>query len=107
MTGLVGGALLGTAAGVLFAPQIYAALKQVRRELADCMSGAGDSATGAYRDAAARAGDAVDDLQDKGRGAYGKVLSVIIRGAEDVEGKATDALDELEQSAATRRSSRT
>jgi hypothetical protein len=70
MTGLVGGALLGTAAGVLFAPQIYAAFKQVQRELADCLGEAGDSATGAYRDAATRAEDAVDDLHEKGRGAY-------------------------------------
>jgi gas vesicle protein len=99
-TGLFGGALLGAAAGVLFAPQVYAALRQVRRELADCVSGAGGSATGAYRDATTRAEDAVDDLRDKGRGAYGKVLSVIIRGAEDVEGRAANALDELDQSAA-------
>ena len=100
MTGLFGGALLGAAAGALFAPQIFSAFKQVRRELADCLGEAGESATGAYRDAAARAEDAVDDLHDKGRGAYGKVLSVIIRGAEDVEGKAANALDELDQSAA-------
>ena len=86
MTGLFGGALLGAAAGALFAPQIYAAIKQVRRELADCVSGAGDTSNDAYRDAMARAEDAVDDLRDKGRGAYGKVLSVIIRSAEDVEG---------------------
>jgi gas vesicle protein len=107
MAGLFGGALVGTAAGVLFAPQIYAAVKQMQRELVDCVSGAGDSAAGAYRDAAARAGDAVDDLHDKGRGAYGKVLSVIARGAEEVEGKATNALDDLDQAVAitaTRRS---
>jgi gas vesicle protein len=107
MSGLIGGAVLGAAAAALFAPQILAALKQVRRELAECLSEAGDSATVAYRDAAARAGDAADELHDKGRGAYGKVLSVIIRGAEDVEGKAADALDALDQSAAvaaTRRS---
>src|SRR5687768_3629902 len=39
MTGFLGGALLGTAAGVLFAPQIYAAFTQVRRELADRITG--------------------------------------------------------------------
>jgi len=100
LTGLLGGALLGTVAGVLFAPQIYAAFRQVRRELTDAVAEAGDAATGAYRDAATRAGEAVDDLHDKGRGAYGKVLSVIIRGAEDVEGQATEAQAELDQSAA-------
>lgn len=106
-TGLFGGALLGAAAGILFAPQIFAAFKQLRREVSDCLSEAGDSATGAYRDAAARASGAAEDLHDKGRGAYSKVLNGIIRGAEDVEAKATDALDGLDQSAAvaaTRRS---
>ena len=107
MTGFIGGALLGAAAGVLFAPQVFAALKQIRRELTDAATEASDAATGAYREAAARAGDAAEELHDKGRGAYGRVLSVIIRGAEGVEGKATDALDGLDQSAAvaaTRRS---
>lgn len=100
MTGFAGGALLGAAAGVLFAPQIFAALKQMKRELADAATEAGDAATGAYRDAAAQASGAAEELHDKGRGAYGKVLSGIIRGAENVEAKATDALDALDQSAA-------
>jgi gas vesicle protein len=108
LTGLFGGALLGTIAGVIFAPQIYAAFKQVRRELADAISDAGDAATGAYREATIRATDAVDDLHDKGRGTYGKVLSVIIKGAEEVEGRATEAQAKVAKSAAkaaTRRSS--
>jgi gas vesicle protein len=106
MKGLVGGALLGGAAAVLFAPQIFAALKQMQREVADAATEAGDAATGAYRDAAARAGGAAEELRDKGRGAYGKVLSGIIHGAEDVEAKATDALDGLDQSAAVAASRR-
>jgi gas vesicle protein len=107
VTGFFGGALLGAAAGVLFAPQIFAAFKQVRRELADCVTEAGESAAGAYREATVRAGDAAEELTDKGRGAYGKVLSVIIKGAEDVEGRATDALDGLDQSAAVAATRRT
>ena len=107
MTGLVGGALLGAAAGVLFAPQIFAALKQIQRELTDAATEAGDAATDAYRDTVARAGDAAEELHDKGRGAYGKALNVIIRGAEGVEAKATDALDGLDQSAAVAATRRT
>jgi len=107
MTGFVGGALLGAAAGVLFAPQIFAALKQVRREMADCVTEAGESAAGAYREATVRAGDAAEELTDRGRGAYGKVLSGIIHGAEDIEAKATDALDGLDQSAAVAATRRT
>ena len=34
-TGFVGGALIGTAAGVLFAPQINAALRNIRRQLTE------------------------------------------------------------------------
>lgn len=107
LKGLFGGALLGTVAGVLFAPQIYAAFKQLRNELTGAVTEAGDAATGAYREATARAGEAVDDLQQKGRGAYGKALSVVIRGAEDVKERATEAQADLEQSAAhsTRRKS--
>jgi gas vesicle protein len=99
-TGFIGGALLGGVAAALFAPQISAAFQQVRREIANCMGDARVSATGAYREAAARAGEAAEELHDKGRGAYGTVLNVIIKGAEDVEGRAADALDELDQSAA-------
>ena len=83
LRGLVGGALIGTAAGVLLAPRIYAALRTVRRQVTDAAVGAGDAV--------------VDDLRQTGRGVYGKALSIIIRGAEDVRERATEAQAELEQ----------
>ncbi len=107
LTGLVGGALIGTAAGVLFAPQISAALRSIRRQLTDTAVGAGDAAAETYRDATTRVGDAVDDLEQKGRAVYGKALSAVVRNAENVKERATDAQTELEQSTAhaARRSS--
>ena len=99
LKGLFGGALLGTVAGVLFAPQIYAAFKNLRHELTDAVAEAGGAASGAYREATTRAGDAADDLQQTGRGVYGKALSAVIRGAEDVKERATEAQADLEQSA--------
>lgn len=80
---LVGGALIGTAAGVLFAPRIQAALRTVRRQVTDAAAGAGEGM--------------VDDLRQTGRGVYGKALSIVIRGAEDVRERATEAQAELEQ----------
>ena len=100
LTGLVGGALIGTAAGVLFAPQINAALRNIRRQLRDTAAGASDAAADKYREATTRVGDAVDDLQQKGRAVYGKALSAVVRGAEDVKERATEAQNELDQSAA-------
>jgi gas vesicle protein len=100
LTGLVGGALIGTAAGVLFAPQINAALRTIRRQLTDTAAGASDAAAEKYREATTRVGDAVDDLQQKGRAVYGKALSAVVRGAEDVKERATEARSELDQSAA-------
>ena len=107
LKGLVGGALIGTAAGVLFAPQINAALRNIRRQLTDTAAGASDAAAAKYREATTRVGDAVDDLQQKGRAVYGKALSAVVRGAEDVKERATEARSELDQSAApaARRSS--
>ena len=107
LKGLVGGALLGTAAGVLFAPQIYSALRNIRRQLSVVRADAGDAAAERYRDARIRVADAVDDLHEKGRGVYGKALSVIVRGAEDVKERATEAQTKLDQAAAkaARRSS--
>jgi hypothetical protein len=68
---------------------------------------AGDAAAGAYREATSRAGSAVHDLQQEGRGAFGKVLNVVIRGADDVKERAAGVQAALDQSAAdaTRRSS--
>jgi gas vesicle protein len=101
LKGLFGGVLIGTAAGVLFAPQIYAALGNLRRQLADATAEASDVAAQKYRETTARVGDAVDDLEQKGRGVYGKTLSVIARGAEEVRERATEAQVQLGQSAAT------
>ena len=100
LKGLVGGALIGTAAGVLFAPQIYAALRNVRRELTDAAADARDAAAKSYRESTTRVGDAVEDLQQKGRDVYGKALSVVVRGAEEVKERATEAQTELDRSAA-------
>ena len=107
LAGLVGGALIGTAAGVYFAPRINAALRNIRRQVTDTAVGASDVAAEKYREATTRVGDAVDDLQHKGRAVYGKALSAVVRGAEDVKERATDARSELDQSAApaARRSS--
>lgn len=100
LQGLVGGALIGTAAGVLFAPQINAALRGIRRQLRDTAAAANDAAAEKYREATTRVGDAVDDLQQKGRAVYGKALTAVVRGAEDVKERATEARSELNQSAA-------
>ena len=107
LQGLFGGALIGTAAGVLFAPQINAALRSIQRQLRDTAAGASDAAAEKYREATTRVGDAVDDLQQKGRAVYGKALTAVVPGAEDVKERATKARSELDESAAdaARRSS--
>jgi gas vesicle protein len=107
LKGLFGAALIGAVAGVLLAPQIHAALRTIRRQLRDAAAGASDAAADKYREATTRVGDAVDDLQQKGRAVYGKALSAVVRGAEDVKERATEAQTELDQGApdAARRSS--
>jgi gas vesicle protein len=100
LKGLWYGALIGTTAGALFAPQIHAALRNLRRQLTDAAAGASDAAAERYRDTTMRVGDAVDDLQQKGRGIYGKALSVVVRGAEEVKELAAEAQTQLDQSTA-------
>lgn len=100
LKGLIGGAVIGAAAGVLVAPHIYPALRRLRRDLADAMADARDDAADRYREATERVGDAVDDLQEKGRDVAGKALNVVIRGAEDIKARATDAQTGLENRAA-------
>ena len=89
LIGLIGGAVIGTVAGMLFAPQIGAAVRNLRRQLADGAAGASDAASARYRAATMRVGDAVDDLQHKGRGVYEKALSAVVRGGDDVKEPAT------------------
>jgi gas vesicle protein len=97
LKGLLGGALLGAAAGAFFAPQLSAACQRLRDEFGGTVTNA---AAEAYREATTRAGTAVHDLQREGRGAYGRVLSVVIRGAEDVRERAAEARAGLNQTAA-------
>ena len=99
LKGLFAGALIGTGAGIRFAPQAYAALRNLRRQLTDTAANVGDAAAERYRQASTQVSDAVDDLHEKGRGAYGKVLSAVARGAQDVKDHATDAQIELDRSA--------
>ncbi len=105
--GLFGGALIGAVGGVFFAPEIYAAFKNLRGPLADAAADAGDLAADAYREATTRAAGAVGDLQQKGQAAYGKALSVVTRGADEVKERASEAQAELEQSEAKAGSRRT
>jgi gas vesicle protein len=99
LKGLFAGALVGTAAGILFAPQAVAALRSLRRQLTDTAANIGDAAAERYQQASTQVSDAVDDLHEKGRGAYGKVLSAVVRGAQDVKNHATEAQTELDRSA--------
>lgn len=97
LKGLVGGALFGTAVGVLMAPQIYAVLRNLRRDVMAAAADASHIATDKYQAATVRVGDAVEDLQQKGRDAYGSALNVVVRGAEDVKARATKAQIELDR----------
>jgi len=68
--------------------------------LTDATADAGDAAAERYREVKTRVGDAVDDLQQKGRGVYGKALSAVVRGAEEIKERATEAQTELDHCAA-------
>lgn len=105
LKGLFAGALVGTAAGVLFAPQAYAALRNLRRQVTDAAANIGDAAAERYQQASAQVSNAVDDLHEKGRGAYGKVLVAVARGAEEVKNHATEAQTELDRPKASARHS--
>jgi gas vesicle protein len=100
LKGLVGGALIGTAAGVIFAPGMYAVLRNLRRQLTDAAADAGDGAWEGNREVTTRVADSGDDLQRQDREAYGKALSVVLNAAEQVEDRVTEALTDLEEIAA-------
>jgi hypothetical protein len=89
LKGLFGGVLIGTGAGVLFAPQISAAVRHLRRQLADAAVDTGDTA----------------DFQQKGRGVYERALGVVAPEANAVPERAPAAQPEPARSTldATRR----
>ena len=91
LKGLFAGALVGTAAGILVAPRAQATLRALRRQVTEAAATIGDAAVDGYRQAGAQVSDAVDDLHDKGREAYGKVLRAVVHGAQEVKTLATEA----------------
>jgi gas vesicle protein len=103
LMGLVGGVLMGAAAGVLLAPQIQASIRYCRRELTDAMADARRDAAGKYHEVREQVGEAIDDLQEKGRDAYGKALHVVTQGADDVKVRATEAQADLNRRVASAR----
>jgi gas vesicle protein len=106
LKGLVGGALIGTAAGVFFAPRIYAVFRNLRRHMAEAAADASGAAAEGYQEATTRVGEAVDDLHQKGRGVYEKALNVVVRGAQEITERATEAQTELKRGDETRRVAR-
>jgi hypothetical protein len=87
LRGLVGGTLIGAAAGVVCAPHVYAALRRFRRQLLDV----DDAPATRYRHVTAQVGGAFDDLEQKARDVAEHAPSVVARGAGDVE-RATETL---------------
>jgi gas vesicle protein len=79
LKGLVGGALIGAAAGLVCAPQVYAALRTFRRQLMNVS----DSGAQRYRHVTTEVGGAFDDLQ-KARDVAEKAPSSVARAAGDV-----------------------
>jgi gas vesicle protein len=80
LKGLVGGALIGATAGVVCAPQVYAALRRFRRRLMDV----DDSPATRYQHVTAQVGGTFDDLEEKARHVAEKAPSVVARGAGPV-----------------------
>lgn len=100
LKGLLSGALIGAAAGILLAPRAHAALHGLWGQVTDSAASLGKAATDRYRRASTQVGDAVQDLHDKGRGAYGKALTAVAAGAHQVEEYAVDAKTVLDRHAA-------
>jgi gas vesicle protein len=80
LKGLVGGVLIGAAAGAVCAPHMYAALRRFRRQLLDL----DDSPTTRYRDVTAQVGGAFDDLEQKARDVGEQAPSVVVPDASVV-----------------------
>jgi gas vesicle protein len=65
LNGLCTGAVIGTAAGVFFAPQIQAALRNRRRAWTAAAAGAREAVTDTYRDVTTRIAAVVDSLDQQ------------------------------------------
>ena len=80
LEGLIGGALIGAAAGVVCAPRVYAALRRFRRRLMDVDA----SPATRYQHVTEQVGGTFDDLEQKARDVAAKAPTVVARGAGPV-----------------------
>jgi gas vesicle protein len=80
--GLIAGGVVGAALGMFFAPR---AAVELRKRAADSARSLGSAASDKYHQAAARAGDAVDEIAKKGQGLRDDLADAVVRGAKDVE----------------------
>ena len=86
--GLVLGSVVGAALGMFFAPR---AAVELRKRAADSARSIGAAASNQYHQAAARAGDVVDEIAKKGQDLRDDLADAVVRGAKDVERYAKNA----------------
>jgi gas vesicle protein len=80
--GLMAGTLVGAVLAMWLAPKAAA---ELRDRVTDSAKALGKRASEQYRQAGSRAGEAVDQLKEKGQGVRDDVADVIARGAHEVE----------------------
>ena len=77
LKGLVGGMLIGAAAGMVCAPHVYAALRRCRHQLTNVS----DSAATRYQRVTTQVGGSFDDLEQKARDVAGTAPIDAVRAA--------------------------
>lgn len=86
--GLLTGTVVGAGLTIWLAPRLAS---ELRERLAESARGLGQLASGQYRQATTRVGEAVDDLTRKGQDVRDDVADAVARGAHEVERYATAA----------------
>ncbi len=83
--GVATGTLIGAAVGMWFAPRMSLLLRRVDEWAKAVQKGASEQ----YRQANARTGEAIDNLNQVGRDVRNEVAETVARGAREVERVAT------------------
>jgi gas vesicle protein len=86
--GLLTGTIVGAGLMLWLAPRMASELRQ---RMADSAKSLGKRASDEYQQASTRVGDVVDELTRKGQGIRDDIAEVVVRGAQEVERRATAA----------------